>query len=228
MLVPKYWKKPSCTCRWALGKDPIRADPWVPGGQMLGKTLAGAGPCACHQANKKGHGHGWPFLESGQELWKAPTKAGSLPLMATSLQTSSPDFSGSTLVAWWKQCLGDTRANCWPTHSWGGAKSSTNFSIIWKLCWCAPGERWHNRAHPQVNSSEEGIPVASLQRECPNPTCLESQIKNTAKKQIWGPLIQQDWRRKWQHTPVFLPGKFHGQRSLVGYSLWGCKELDII
>ena len=25
------------------------------------------------------------------------------------------------------------------------------------------------------------------------------------------------WRRKWQHTPVFLPGKFHGQRTLVGY-----------
>ena len=33
-------------------------------------------------------------------------------------------------------------------------------------------------------------------------------------------------RRKWQPTPVFLPGKFHGQRSLVGYSPWGCKELD--
>jgi len=29
------------------------------------------------------------------------------------------------------------------------------------------------------------------------------------------------WRRKWQPTPVFLPGKFHGQRSLAGYSLWG-------
>ena len=29
------------------------------------------------------------------------------------------------------------------------------------------------------------------------------------------------WRRKWQHTPVFLPGKSHGQRSLVGYSPWG-------
>ena len=26
------------------------------------------------------------------------------------------------------------------------------------------------------------------------------------------------WRRKWQPTPVFLPGKSHGQRSLVGYS----------
>ena len=34
------------------------------------------------------------------------------------------------------------------------------------------------------------------------------------------------WRRKWQPTPVFLPGKSHGQRSLVGYSPWGCSELD--
>ena len=32
--------------------------------------------------------------------------------------------------------------------------------------------------------------------------------------------------RKWHPTPVFLPGKFHGQRSLVNYSLWGCKESD--
>ena len=28
------------------------------------------------------------------------------------------------------------------------------------------------------------------------------------------------WRRKWQPTPVFLPGKSHGQRNLVGYSPW--------
>ena len=35
------------------------------------------------------------------------------------------------------------------------------------------------------------------------------------------------WRRKWQPTPVFLPGKFHGQRSLVGYSPRGCKKLDM-
>ena len=33
-------------------------------------------------------------------------------------------------------------------------------------------------------------------------------------------------RREWQSTPVFLPGEFHGQRSLAGYSPWGCKELD--
>ncbi len=35
------------------------------------------------------------------------------------------------------------------------------------------------------------------------------------------------WRRKWQPTPVFLPGESHGQRSLVGYSPWGHKELDM-
>ena len=34
------------------------------------------------------------------------------------------------------------------------------------------------------------------------------------------------WRGKWQPTPVFLPGKSHGQRSLAGYSPWGRKEPD--
>ena len=34
------------------------------------------------------------------------------------------------------------------------------------------------------------------------------------------------WRRKWQPTPVFLPGIFHGQRRLAGYCMWGRKELD--
>ena len=32
--------------------------------------------------------------------------------------------------------------------------------------------------------------------------------------------------RKWQPTPVFLPGESHGQRSLVGHGPWGCRELD--
>ena len=35
------------------------------------------------------------------------------------------------------------------------------------------------------------------------------------------------WSRKWQPTPLFLPGRFHGQRSLVGYSPWGHKESDL-
>ena len=40
-------------------------------------------------------------------------------------------------------------------------------------------------------------------------------------------LGQEDPQEKGMAThPVFLPGKSHGQRSLVGYSPWGCKELD--
>ena len=34
-------------------------------------------------------------------------------------------------------------------------------------------------------------------------------------------------RRKYQPTPIFLPGESHGQRSLEGYSPWGCKESDV-
>ena len=41
------------------------------------------------------------------------------------------------------------------------------------------------------------------------------------------PWVGKIWSRKWQPTLVlFLPGKFHGQRSPAGYSPWGHKELD--
>ena len=36
------------------------------------------------------------------------------------------------------------------------------------------------------------------------------------------------WRRKWQYTPVSLPGKAHEERSLAGYRPWDHKELDMI
>ena len=53
------------------------------------------------------------------------------------------------------------------------------------------------------------------------------------KKDPWRRLVQSlgwvkknPWRRKWQPTPVFLPRKFQGQRRLVSYRPWGCKELN--
>ena len=36
------------------------------------------------------------------------------------------------------------------------------------------------------------------------------------------------WRKAWEPTPVFLPGEFHGQRSLAGYTPWGRKESGTI
>ena len=46
-------------------------------------------------------------------------------------------------------------------------------------------------------------------------------VAQTVKAPRFGKIL---WRRKWQPTPVLLPGKSHGQRSLVGYSPWGHKE----
>ena len=40
-------------------------------------------------------------------------------------------------------------------------------------------------------------------------------------------ILGNPWRRKWQCTPVLLPGKSHEQRDLVGYSPYGHKDLDM-
>ena len=55
---------------------------------------------------------------------------------------------------------------------------------------------------------------------------LEAQmVKNLpAVQETWVGKIP--WRRKWQPTPVLLPGQSHGQRRLVGYSLWSHKQSD--
>ena len=49
------------------------------------------------------------------------------------------------------------------------------------------------------------------------------------RKPVFNPWVEKiPWRREWQSTAVFLPGEFHGQTSLVGYSSWGRKESDTI
>ena len=63
--------------------------------------------------------------------------------------------------------------------------------------------------------------------------CMVLLVAQTIK---WVPTMQEtrvqslvgkiSWRRKWQPTPVLLPGKSHGWRNLVGYSPWGRKDLD--
>ena len=53
---------------------------------------------------------------------------------------------------------------------------------------------------------------------------LESQVQSRPGFDPWAG--KMPWSRKWQLTPIFLPGEFHGQRSLVGYSPWGRNESD--
>ena len=49
-----------------------------------------------------------------------------------------------------------------------------------------------------------------------------------SKRPVFIPWVRKiPWSRKWQPTPVFLPGKVHGQSSLSGSGPWGSKELDL-
>ena len=51
------------------------------------------------------------------------------------------------------------------------------------------------------------------------PTMQETQVRSLG----WEDLLEKEWLP----TPVFLPGEFHGQRSLAGYTPWDLKELDM-
>ena len=61
-----------------------------------------------------------------------------------------------------------------------------------------------------------GLPSGSVVRDLP------------ITQEKFDPWVRKiPWRRKWQPTSVLLPGKFHGQRSLMDYSPWGHKESDM-
>ena len=73
--------------------------------------------------------------------------------------------------------------------------------------------------------------------KCMEKLCLGYPGGNSGKEPVcqWGrhkrcrlsPWVGKiPWRRAWQPTPVFLPGKSHERRKLVGYSPWGHKEVD--
>ena len=50
-------------------------------------------------------------------------------------------------------------------------------------------------------------------------------MQETQQTWVWSLGREDPWRRKWQPTPVFLPGKSHGQRNLVCCSPWECKRV---
>ena len=82
-----------------------------------------------------------------------------------------------------------------------------------------------------VTKSQTRLKQLSM-HSCSNLACMHAAIKNKCQcwraKRHWFDCCVGTipWRRKWQPTPVFLPGKSYGQRSLAGYSPWGRKELD--
>ena len=77
-------------------------------------------------------------------------------------------------------------------------------------------------SYPSLNiySPAQGLPrwLSGKESACQCRRC---------RKHWFNPWVREmPWSRKWQPMPVFLPGKFHGQRHLAGYSPWGCQESD--
>ena len=76
---------------------------------------------------------------------------------------------------------------------------------------------------PQTAEFEllQGFPGGTSGKE---PACQCRRCKSSGfHPWVW----KIPWRKAWQLTPVILPRESHGQRSLVGYSPYGCKESDM-
>ena len=110
--------------------------------------------------------------------------------------------------------------------------------------WMCLGKLWKSRAGAELgswrNSSERNLSrVGSFRSPCgftshhngfpcgvssKEPACQRRRTKRWEFDPWVGKI---PWRRKWQPTPLFLPGESHGQRSLVGYNPWGRKGSDM-
>ena len=108
----------------------------------------------------------------------------------------------STKVMWTQERPSQVRQGCWPNSM-------------------ASLQLWDSHPVELGTGLSKTIPGGSSGKE---PTC---QCRRRKKRGINPWVGKIPWRRKWQPTSVSLPGKFHGQRSLAGYSPWGYKESDM-
>ena len=77
-------------------------------------------------------------------------------------------------------------------------------------------------------SAEAGVLLTVLSSHSVFPRWLSGEELACRRRRLrFDPLVGEiPWRREWQPTPVFMPGKSHGQRNLAGYSPRGRKEPD--
>ena len=94
--------------------------------------------------------------------------------------------------------------------------------LAWRFSWMEePG------GLQSVGSQRVGHDWVTKLNWCVRRWCSGKESTWQYRRWRFDPWVRKiPWRRKWQLTPVFLPGKFHGQMSLVGCSPWGPKESD--
>ena len=110
---------------------------------------------------------------------------------------------------------------------------SVQFSSVAQSCptLCDPMNRTR-QASMSITNSRSSLRLTSIKSVMPSshlilchPLLLLPPIPSSIRV-FSNESTQGSKRRKWQPTPGLLPGKFHGWRSVIGYSPWGCKESD--
>ena len=111
--------------------------------------------------------------------------------------------------------------------SWSDTQSHADLlrgqkCLLWKEARSTPGIKFPSTSFPHLNPNNLflGFPRWLRGKES---TCQWRRCRRH-KFDPW--VGKMPWKRKWQTTPIFLPGKFHEQRSLAGYNPWGHKESD--
>ena len=124
---------------------------------------------------------------------------------------------------WWRiktvgdqSCTLGTLSSVLERIARGGNDSEAKRTVQWRSeVGCS---RWENEMEAMVGiknfGGNRGFPVSSVVKNLP-------AVQET---RVWFLVRKIPGRRAWQLTPVFLPGKSQGQRSLVGYGPWGHKE----
>ena len=126
-----------------------------------------------------------------------------------------------------------------------GKKKSKNSYVSWDLQTEKKKQFWERKTYLEISQILVSRDITKLQQSKQCSTSINRHIDQWEISQVvqWKRIqlpmqetqeIQVQslshkilWSRKWQPTPVFLPEKFHGQRSLESYIPWGHKELDM-
>ena len=118
------------------------------------------------------------------------------------------------------------RAQCWVLTSQlklpvnPGIESCFLYTLDPTPALFCPSIPWAQILSMTPSQTSLGFPGGASSEE---PICQCRRLK----RRRFNPWVRKiPWSRKWQPVQVFLPGKFHGQRSLEGYSPWGHKESD--
>ena len=106
-------------------------------------------------------------------------------------------------------------------HMWNGSPVQVRCMIQGARGWCTGMIHRDGMRREVGGGFRMGNTYTPMADSC---QCMAKPIQY-CKVRKKNPLVGKiPWRRKWQPTPLFLPGKFHGQRSLMGHSPWVTKS----